>query len=52
MDIKLTKEEKEKYDLIYDKITSQYSKEDMALLLEDDIAKNVLKTLIIRYIFT
>ena len=52
MDIKLTEEEKEKYDLIYDKITSQYSKEDMALLLEDDIAKHVLKNLIIRYIFT
>ena len=41
MDLKLTPEEQDKYDLIYEKITSRYSNEDMAMLNEDNIAKYV-----------
>jgi len=52
MDVKLTEEEKTKYDSIYSQITGKYSKDDMELLENDDIAKHVLKTLIIRYILT
>jgi hypothetical protein len=52
MDVKLTDEEKTKYDSIYSQITGKYSKDDLELLENDDIAKHVLKTLIIRYILT
>ena len=52
MDVKLTEEEQKKYDSIYSQITGKYSKDDMELLDNDDIAKHVLKTLIIRYILT
>ena len=52
MDVKLTEEEKTKYESIYSQITGKYSKDDMELLENDDIAKHVLKTLIIRYILT
>ena len=52
MDVKLTEEEQKKYDSIYSQITGKYSKDDMELLVNDDIAKHVLKTLIIRYILT
>ena len=52
MDIKLTDEEKTKYDEVYTKITSKYNKEDLELLEGDEVAKYFLKNLIIRYIFT
>ena len=52
MDVKLTDEEKTKYDSIYSQITGKYSKDDLELLENDDVAKHVLKTLIIRYILT
>ena len=52
MDVKLTEEEKTKYESIYSQITGKYSKDDMELLENDDIAKHVLKTLITRYILT
>ena len=52
MDVKLTDEEKTKYDSIYSQITGKYNKDDLELLENDDIAKHVLKTLIIRYILT
>ena len=52
MDVKLTDQEKKKYESIYSQITGKYSKDDMDLLENDDIAKHVLKTLIIRYILT
>jgi len=52
IDIKLTDEEKAKYDDIYAKITSNYSKEDMQTLEEDEVAKYFLKNIIIKYIFT
>ena len=52
MDVRLTDAEKTKYDSIYSQITGKYSKDDMELLENDDIAKHVLKTLIIRYILT
>ena len=52
MDVKLTDEEKVKYESIYSQITGKYSKDDLELLDNDDRAKHVLKTLIIRYILT
>ena len=52
MDVKLTDEEKVKYESIYSQITGKYSKDDLELLENDDIAKHVLKTLIIRFILT
>jgi hypothetical protein len=52
MDVKLTEQEQKKYDSIYSQITGKYSKDDLELLENDDIAKHVLKTLIIRYILT
>jgi len=52
IEIKLTDEEKAKYDDIYAKITSNYSKEDMQTLEEDEVAKYFLKNIIIKYIFT
>ena len=52
MDIKLTEEEQAKYDKVYTQITSKYNKEDLELLENDDVAKFVLKNLIIKYIFT
>ena len=52
MDVKLTDQEKKKYESIYSQITGKYSKDDMELLENDDVAKHVLKTLIIRYILT
>lgn len=52
MDLKLTDEEKAKYDEIYGKITSNYSKEDMETLDQDDVAKYFLKNIILKYIFT
>ena len=52
MDVKMTDEEKNKYDSIYSQITGKYNKDDLDLLENDDIAKHVLKTLIIRYILT
>ena len=52
MDVKLTDQEKKKYESIYSQITGKYSKDDLELLENDDIAKHVLKTLIIRYILT
>ena len=52
MDIKLTEEEQAKYDNVYTKITSKYCKEDLELLEADDVAKYVLKNLILRYVLT
>ena len=52
MDVKLTEEEQKKYESIYSQITGKYNKDDMELLENDDVAKHVLKTLIIRYILT
>jgi len=52
MDVKLTEEEQNKYDSIYSQITGKYNKDDLDLLENDDVAKHVLKTLIIRYILT
>ena len=52
MDVKLTEEEQNKYDSIYSQITGKYNKDDLELLANDDVAKHVLKTLIIRYILT
>ena len=52
MDVKLTDQEKKKYESIYSQITGKYSKDDLELLENDDVAKHVLKTLIIRYILT
>jgi hypothetical protein len=52
MDVKLTDQEKNKYESIYSQITGKYSKDDMELLENDDVAKHVLKTLIIRFILT
>ncbi len=52
MDVKLTDQEKKKYESIYSQITGKYSKDDLELLANDDVAKHVLKTLIIRYILT
>jgi hypothetical protein len=52
MDVKLTEEEQKKYDSIYSQITGKYNKDDLDLLENDDVAKHVLKTLIIRYILT
>ena len=52
MDIKLTEEEQSKYDNVYSQITGKYNKEDLELLENDDVAKFVLKNLILNYIFT
>ena len=52
MDIKLTSEEKAKYDNVYSQITGKYNKEDLELLENDDVAKFVLKNLIVRYVLT
>ena len=52
MDIKLTEEEQAKYDNVYTQITSKYCKEDLELLENDDVAKFVLKNLIVRYVLT
>ena len=52
MDIKLTEEGKAKYDKVYSQITGKYNKEDLELLENDDVAKFVLKFLIIRYVLT
>ena len=52
MDIKLTEEEQAKYDKVYSQITGKYCKEDLELLENDDVAKYVLKNLIIRYVLT
>ena len=52
MDVKLTDQEKKKYESIYSQITGKYSKDDLELLENDDVAKHVLKTLIVRYILT
>ncbi len=52
MDITLTKEEQAKYGDVYTKITSKYCKEDLELLENDDVAKFVLKKLILNYTFT
>ena len=52
MDIKLTEEEQAKYDNVYTQITSKYCKEDLELLEADDVAKYVLKNLILRYVLT
>ena len=52
MDIKLTEEEQAKYDNVYTQITSKYCKEDLELLEGDDVAKYVLKNLILRYVLT
>ena len=52
MDIKLTEEEQAKYDKVYTQITGKYCKEDLELLENDDVAKYVLKNLIIRYVLT
>ena len=52
MDIKLTSEEQAKYDNVYSQITGKYNKEDLELLENDDVAKFVLKNLIIRYVLT
>ena len=52
MDIKLTEAEQAKYDKVYTQITGKYCKEDLELLENDDVAKFVLKNLIIRYVLT
>lgn len=52
MDIKLTTEEQAKYDDVYQKIISTYTKDDLKSLEEDETAKYFLKNIIIRYIFT
>ena len=52
MDIKLTEEEQAKYDKVYSQITGKYCKEDLELLENDDVAKFVLKNLIVRYVLT
>ena len=52
MDIKLTEAEQAKYDNVYSQITGKYNKEDLELLENDDVAKYVLKNLIIRYVLT
>ena len=52
MDIKLTEEEQAKYDKVYSQITGKYNKEDLELLENDDVAKFVLKNLIVRYVLT
>ena len=52
MDIKLTEEEQAKYDKVYTQITGKYCKEDLELLENDDVAKFVLKNLIVRYVLT
>jgi hypothetical protein len=52
MEVKLTEEEKAKYDEIYTKITSQYSADDLATLEGDNIAQFYLKQIILKYIFT
>jgi len=52
MDITLTEEEQSKYDDVYSKITSNYSKEDMIELENDELAKYFLKHIILKYIFT
>jgi hypothetical protein len=52
MDIKLTEEEQAKYDNVYTQITSKYCKEDLELLEADDVAKYILKNLILRYVLT
>ena len=52
MDIKLTESEQAKYDKVYSQITGKYCKEDLELLENDDVAKYVLKNLIIRYVLT
>ena len=52
MDITLTSEEQAKYDDVYQKIISSYTKEDLKKLEDDETAKYFLKNIIIRYIFT
>ena len=52
MDIKLTEAEQAKYDNVYSQITGKYNKEDLELLENDDVAKFVLKNLIVRYVLT
>ena len=52
MEVKLTEEEKAKYDEVYTKITSQYSADDLATLEGDNIAQFYLKQIILKYIFT
>jgi hypothetical protein len=52
MELKLSEEEKAKYDDIYAKITSQYNAEDLATLEADGVAKYYLKQIILKYIFT
>ena len=49
MEVKLTEEEKAKYDETYSKITSQYS---AATLEGDNIAQFYLKQIILKYIFS
>lgn len=52
MEVKLTEEEKAKYDEVYSKITSQYNADDLATLEGDNIAQFYLKQIILKYIFT
>ena len=52
MDIKLTSDEQAKNDNVYSQITGKNCKEDLELLENDDVAKFVLKNLIIRYVLT
>jgi hypothetical protein len=52
MEVKLTEEEKAKYDEVYTKITSQYNAEDLATLEGDNIAQFYLKQIILKYVFT
>ncbi len=52
MELKLSEEEKAKYDDTYAKITSQYNAEDLATLEADGVAKYYLKQIILKYIFT
>jgi hypothetical protein len=52
MEVKLTEEEKAKYDEVYTKITSQYNAEDLATLEADNIAQFYLKQIILKYVFT
>lgn len=50
--IDLTPEEENKYDETYKKIIANYTKKDLAILRNDEIAQFYLKNIILKYVLT
>ena len=50
--VDLTPEEENKYDETYKKIIANYSKKEMAILKNDEIAQFYLKNIILKYVLT